>query len=114
MTDHPPHTEPPRYWSQSAPASRWSQTDTPLRRFIGGSPLAVLVKLIVVSLLVGVLLMWNHVTPAAVYRLMSNIVDWILTLGFRSIQEFGSYIVAGAVIVIPIWLILRVLSYRGR
>ena len=114
MTDHPPHTEPPRYWSQSATTSRWQQHDTPLRRFLGGSPLAVLVKLVVVSLLVGVLLMWNHVTPAAVYRAMSNLVDWALTLGFRSVQEFGSYIVAGAVIVIPIWLILRVFSYRGR
>ena len=38
----------------------------------------------------------------------------LYNLGFRSLQDFGTYIVAGAVIVIPVWLVIRLLSFRGR
>ena len=108
-------TEPPPYWTQSAPAARWQeQNATTLRRFIGGSPLAVLVKLILVSLVVGALLMWLHITPADVFAEMSALVERLYNLGFRSLRDFGTYIVAGAVIVVPVWLIIRLLSFRGR
>ena len=109
------HTEPPPYWTQSAPAARWQeQNATTLRRFIGGSPMAVLVKLILVSLVVGALLMWLHITPADVYAEMSAVITRLYNLGFRSLQDFGTYILAGAVIVVPVWLIIRLLSFRGR
>lgn len=114
VTEHQPQTEPPRYWARSTPDARWRQDDTPLRRFIGGSPAAVLVKLVVVSLIVGALLMWLDIRPADVFRELSDLLDRLWALGFRSIRDFGNYIVAGAAIVVPVWLVLRLLSYRGR
>lgn len=115
MTDTPPRTEPPRYWSQSTPASRWAEHDaSPVRRFMGGSPIAVLVKLAVVSLLVGALLVWLNIRPAEVFREFTDIVDRLWSLGFESVREFGNYMIAGAAIVVPVWLVLRLLSYRGR
>ena len=114
MTDPAPQTEPPRYWSQSTSASRWNQQDTPLRRFLGGSPLAVLLKLAIVSLLVGALLVWLDIRPGDVFREFSALLDRLYALGFQSVREFGDYMIAGAVIVVPVWLVLRLLAFRGR
>lgn len=113
MSDRP--NEPPPYWTRSAPAARWQQEQaTALRRFIGGSPAAVLVKLILVSLVVGALLMWLHITPADVFAEVATFLGRLYNLGFQSLRDFGTYIVAGAVIVIPVWLVIRLLSFRGR
>ncbi len=112
MSERP--SEPPPYWTQSAPAARWQQNASTLRRFLGGSPSAVLIKLILVSFVVGALLMWLRITPADVFAEISALVGRLYNLGFQSLRDFGTYIVAGAVIVVPVWLVIRLLSFRGR
>ena len=115
VTERPQRTEQPPYWTQSEPAARWrDQHASPLRRFIGGSPVAVAIKLVVTSLIVGALLMWLRIRPADVFAELGVLFDQLWTLGFRSLQDVGTYLVAGAAIVLPVWLLLRVLSYRGR
>ena len=116
MTEHPQQPDPPRYWARSATASRWGAggTETGLRRFLGGAPVVVAMRLIVVSLVVGALLMWLDIRPDDVYREIASLLDSLWGLGFRSLRGFGAYLVAGAVIVVPVWLILRLFSYRGR
>ena len=115
MIDPTPHPETPRYWAKSATSTPWGAQDaTPLRRFIGGSPLSVFLKLAVVSLMVGALLVWLDIRPADVFREVTDLLDRLWALGFRSVREFGNYMIAGAVIVIPVWFVLRLLSYRGR
>ena len=114
MSDQPQPGEPRHYWAQSA--ARWRQPtdDRPLHRFLGGSPAAVILRLVVVSILVGALLMWLGIRPADVFEQLTDLTDRLWALGFRSLRDLGDYIVAGAAIVIPVWLILRLLSYRGR
>ena len=108
-------SEPPPYWTQSAPAARWrDQNASALHRFLGGTPLGVAVKLLVVSFIVGALLMWLHISPADVIEEMGDLLNRLYALGFRSLRDFGTYLAAGAVIVLPVWLVLRLLSYRGR
>lgn len=114
MIDQPQQTEPPRYWAQSTARWRQQQADTPLRRFLGGSPAAVAVRLVLVSILVGALLMWLDIRPADVFEQLADLGSRLWALGFRSIRDLGTYIVAGAAIVVPLWLILRLLSWRGR
>ncbi len=116
MSDHPQHTEPPRYWARSATTARWGGggTETGLRRFLGGAPIVVVVRLAVVSLVVGALLMWLDIRPDDIYRDIAAMLDGLWALGFRSLRNFGAYLAAGVVIVVPVWLILRLLSYRGR
>lgn len=84
-------------------------------RFLGGSPLAVLGKLVLLSVLIGVVLSalgldpWNIVQ--SVRRLFVNIWD----MGFDAVRWLWQYFLLGAVIVIPIWLILRLLrAPKGR
>ena len=114
MSDQPQQTEPRHYWAQSAARWRQPQDDTPLRRFLGGSPAAVVLRLVVVSILVGALLMWLGIRPADVFQQVTELSDRLWALGFRSVRDLGDYIIAGAAIVVPVWLILRLLSYRGR
>lgn len=105
-------TAPSSNWAPSAPAARWQSHDTPLRRFLGGSPLTVLIKLAILSLITGAILVWLDIRPAEIFRLLSVFVHHLYELGFDAIREFGSYIGAGAAIVVPVWLVLRILSYR--
>jgi hypothetical protein len=80
-----------------------------IQRFLGGPPLAVLGKLILLSILIGVVLSalgldpWNIV--ASVRQLLLNIWD----MGFDAIRWLWQYFLLGAVLVIPIWLILRLM-----
>ncbi len=115
MTEPQPQSDVPPYWTQSTPAARWRDHNaSALQRFIGGSPVAVAAKLLVVSFIVGALLMWLHIRPADVLDELLDLLDRLWEAGFRSIRDLGAYIFAGAAIVVPLWLVIRVLSFRGR
>ena len=58
-----------------------------LTRFLGGSPIAVAFRLILLSILVGVVL---------------------AAIGFDAVNWLWRYFLLGAVIVIPIWLLSRI------
>jgi hypothetical protein len=85
-----------------------------LTRFFGGAPLAVVLRLLVVSLIVGALLMWLDIHPRDVIRGLENFILRIWNMGFEAVRELAQYVFAGAVIVVPVWLVMRLLSERGR
>jgi hypothetical protein len=91
---------------------QWTKS-SPLERFLGGSPSAVLVKLVFVSLIVGALMMWLDLHPIDLWRGLVQFINRISSLGFSAIREAGEYIVAGAMIVLPVWLVLRLLNMRN-
>lgn len=83
-----------------------------LTRFLGDTPLRVLVKLVLISLIVGFIMSVLHWTP---WDLFDGVRDMVLHLwhtGFAAVLDFIDYILIGAVIVVPIFLISRILSYR--
>ena len=71
-------------------------------------------KLLFVSLVVGALLMWLDIRPADILRGVQDFVNRIYALGFGAVRELFNYLLAGAVIVVPAWFILRVLSVGSR
>ena len=85
-----------------------------LENFLGGSPLNVAVRLLFVSLVVGALLMWLDLRPMDILRGVQAFFDRIYALGFGAIKEVASYVLAGAVFVVPAWLVLRVMNMGGR
>ena len=85
-----------------------------LHRLFGGEPLAVLLRLLVVSLIVGALLMWLDIHPRDVIRGFENFFLRIWNMGFEAVRELAQYVIAGAVIVVPVWIVMRLLSARGR
>ena len=86
-----------------------------LSRFLGGSPLAVAFRLILLSILVGVVLAAIGFDPWNIVSSIRRLFNWIYDLGFDAINGLWRYFLLGAVIVIPIWLISRLFGApRGR
>ena len=78
-----------------------------LDRFLGGSPLSVAVRLVLLCILVGFILAVFGFDPLNIWRSLQDLVRTIWNLGFDAIWSLWSYFLLGAVIVIPIWLIVR-------
>lgn len=85
-----------------------------LERFIGGSPLGVAVRLIVLSFVVGLILSVFDLSPLEIVDWVRQRVDYIFSLGFEAFEKAGQYLALGAVVVIPIWLISRLLKTMSR
>lgn len=81
-----------------------------LQRFLGGSPGAVLVKLIFLSLLVGAFMAFLNVTPVGLFERILRVIRDVLDLGFDSFREVGRWILYGAMVVVPLWLLSRLFS----
>lgn len=86
---------------------------TPLQRFLGGPPLAVFLRLLFVSLVVGALLVWLHIHPYDVFFWIQRFFNRLWMLGWDAVREVVEYVLAGAVIVVPVWFVMRLLSARS-
>ena len=84
-----------------------------VNRFFGGSPLSVLVRLILLSILVGVILSAIGLDPFDIWRSLERLVRSIWNMGWDAIDWAWRYFLLGAVIVLPIWILVR-LAKRGR
>ncbi len=83
-----------------------------ITRFLGDSPGRVAVKLIVVSFVVGIVLTAMNWTPLDfLYRIWDMLVS-LWNMGFEAIERFFNYFLMGAVIVIPAFILLRILNVR--
>jgi Family of unknown function (DUF6460) len=86
-----------------------------LYRFLGGSPLAVAFRLILLSVLVGVVLAAVGFDPWNILRSIELLFRRIWDLGFDAVNWLWRYFLLGAVIVIPIWFLMRLFGTpRGR
>ncbi|MER9749277.1 DUF6460 domain-containing protein [Mesorhizobium sp. M0140] len=83
-----------------------------LTRFLGDSPLKVILKLLVVSFLVGLVMNAFGWSPMDVlYGIRKFFMD-LWNLGFHAIDRFLGYILLGAAIVVPAFILLRIANYR--
>jgi hypothetical protein len=81
-------------------------------RFLGDSPLRVALKLIVVSFLVGLVMNAFGWTPWDIVGQIREFVSGIWNMGFRAVERFFGYFVLGAAVVVPVFIVLRLISYR--
>lgn len=88
-------------------------TDSAATRALGGSPLTVLIRLGVVSLLVGALMTWMGLDALDIVNDLGRAAAHLYGTGFAALHDIGRTLVAGAAVVVPVWLVLRLLSYRG-
>ena len=86
-----------------------------IQRFLGGPPLAVAGKLILLSILIGVVLSALGLDPWNIVQSLEHLVRRLWNMGFDALRWLWQYFLLGAVLVIPIWLILRLVrAPRGR
>ncbi|MEO1694218.1 MAG: DUF6460 domain-containing protein [Pseudomonadota bacterium] len=76
-------------------------------RWIGGNPLAVILRLAVLSIIVGVVLSALGITPDNFIARITLLAQRIYDLGFGAFEWLGSYLLLGALVVVPIWLLTR-------
>jgi Na+/H+-dicarboxylate symporter len=89
--------------------------DNAANRFFGGSPLGVIARLILVSILVGVVLSVLGLDPFDIVHSIERLFRSIWEMGFDAVRWVWRYLLLGAVIVVPIWLILRLINApRGK
>jgi len=83
-----------------------------MRRFFGGSPLGVIVRLLLLSVIVGFVLSFFTLDPLALVNSLVELVRAIFDLGYGLLGSLWHYLLLGAVVVIPIWLISRYVQTR--
>ncbi len=79
-------------------------------KIFGGHPLKVIFRLAIVSVIVGVILSALNIRiDNLVYRL-NIIARRIYDMGFDAVEWIFQYLLLGALIVVPIWFIARLLG----
>lgn len=81
-------------------------------RFLGDTPLRVALKLIVVSFLVGIVMATFGWSPWDIVEGIREFFSGLWHMGFDALYRFWQYFVLGAAVVFPVFIILRILSWR--
>jgi hypothetical protein len=81
-----------------------------ITRFLGGPPLAVVGRLVLLSILVGVILAALGLDPRDILRSLDELITRVWNMGFDAVRWLWRYFLLGAVLVIPIWFVTRVLK----
>ena len=85
---------------------------SPLERLLGGRPGAVVLRLVLVSLAVGFLMTVFGVDVQDIVSGAIETVEAALRDGTGLLGDLARYVVTGAAIVVPIWLVLRLTRSR--
>ena len=86
-----------------------------VNRWLGGSPLGVLARLVLVCILVGVILSALGFDPWNIIQSIRALFQRLWDMGFDAVRWLWRYFLLGAVIVIPLWIIMRLVNApRGR
>jgi len=85
-----------------------------MEQFFGGNPALVVLRLVILSLIVGVVLAALGFSPYEIIDSIARLVESIYNLGFEAVEKAVRYFLLGAVIVFPIWLVVRLFKFAGR
>jgi Domain of unknown function (DUF6460) len=93
--------------------TRWENNY--VTRFFGGPPLSVIFRLILLSILIGVILQVLGLDPWNIFESLRRLVLRVWDMGFDAVRWLWRYLLLGAVVVVPIWLIVRLMRVaKGR
>jgi len=84
-----------------------------VNRFFGGPPLSVALRVILLSVLVGVILSALGLDPRDIWRSVADLIRHVWNIGWDAVVWLWRYFLLGAVIVVPIWVVIRLSKTRG-
>ena len=84
-----------------------------LTEFLGDSPFRVALKLLVMSFIVGALLVSLGWTPLDLLLEIRDFVVSVFNMGFEALGRFGEYIAVGAVVVVPVFVLMRLMNRKA-
>ena len=76
-------------------------------QIFGGNPLGVIVRLVIMSIVVGIILSALGITPDNLFYKLQFLAERIYYMGWDAVSWGLGYFLIGAVIVIPIWVLSR-------
>ncbi|MDX2258967.1 MAG: DUF6460 domain-containing protein [Hyphomicrobiaceae bacterium] len=79
----------------------------------GGNPWSVALRLAILSIVVGIVLSALGITPRNLFYHIDILFRRLYDMGFGAIEWVLGYLILGAMVVVPIWLIARVLGLLG-
>ena len=82
-------------------------------RLFGGNPIGVLIRLVAISIVVGIVLSALGLSPAELLSRLELLVRRLYDMGFGWVDWLFRYFLLGAVIVFPVWLVARLFSRRS-
>jgi len=81
-----------------------------MEKFLGGSPLAVLARLVILSIVVGIVLAALGLQPFDVINGVKRLFNSLYEMGFDAVEKAFGYLLTGAIIVVPLWFVIRLMS----
>jgi hypothetical protein len=82
-------------------------TGNGLERFLGGSPGAVLMRLVLMSLLLGAVMWALGLSPVGLVHGIFDFARGMFELAAESLGTVVTWLITGAVIVVPLFLLSR-------
>jgi hypothetical protein len=76
----------------------------------GGNPLGVVIRLALISIVVGIVMKALGIDLRNFFDRLNELLRNLYDLGFDAFQWVIEYLLLGALVVVPIWLIARVVS----
>src|SRR5690606_16132639 len=83
-------------------------------QFFGGNPVGVLIRLALISIVVGVVMSALDIRPDNILYFLDRTLRRIWEMGFGSIEWLLEHLLLGAIVVIPIWIIARLIGVARR
>ena len=79
-------------------------------QLFGGNPVGVLIRLVLISIVVGIVLSALGLSPAELFYRLELLMRRLYEMGFGWVEWLFRYFLLGAVIVFPVWLVARLFS----
>ena len=79
-------------------------------RLTGDSAFGIVLRLGLLSLIVGVVLSALGINPANLFSSLNILAHRVYDMGFSAVEWVVQYILVGAMVVVPIWLVAQVLT----
>lgn len=84
-------------------------------KLFGGNPVSVIVRLVLLSIIVGIVLSALDITPRDLVFRLRLLLQRVYDMGFGAVEWALQYFLLGAVVVVPIWLVIALIDrLRGK
>ncbi len=80
------------------------------KTLFGGNPIGVILRLALISIVVGIVLDALGITPRNFFYRLNILARNLYDLGFGAVEWVLQYLMLGAMIVVPIWIVVRLVG----
>lgn len=84
-----------------------------MNEFLGGPVLPTLLRIIVACIVVGVIMSVLNINPLSLWDHLLGLVMHVWNMGFSALDGVWRYFLLGAIVVLPVWLVIRLLNMLG-